>query len=128
MAQPAGGLSDAERSRILDQNLVALASQGGRISTRTDTQAVVVTGKPVNHLLHVVLSLFCCGWWVPIWLLLTAIGGEKRKTITVDWNGHVEEQKAPLERYRFVLLAIAGLWLLVWIPLFGSFVSAFGGD
>jgi hypothetical protein len=75
----------------------------------------------------VLLSLFCCGWWVPVWLLLTAIGGEKRKTITVGSNGHVDEQKAPLETYRFVLLGIAALWLLVWMWFFGTFVSAFAG-
>lgn len=26
---------------------------------------------PVNHILHLLLSLFCCGFWIPIWILLT---------------------------------------------------------
>jgi hypothetical protein len=37
---------------------------------------VVVTGKPVNHVLHLLLSLFLCAMWVPVWLIMAAVGGE----------------------------------------------------
>jgi hypothetical protein len=120
------GLSAQEQSAILDQNLVAMASRGARVLTRSGGQAVVVMGKPVNHVLHLLLSLFCCGWWVPVWLFITALGGEKRTTITVESTGQVHEQKAPMEAYRIALLVIAGIWLLGWMVFFGSFISAFG--
>lgn len=29
----------------------------------------------VNHILHLLLSLFCCGWWIPIWILLIILNG-----------------------------------------------------
>jgi hypothetical protein len=29
-----------------------------------------------NHVLHLVLTLFCCGWWLPVWILsMIKIGG-----------------------------------------------------
>lgn len=26
--------------------------------------------RTVNHVLHLIISLFCCGFWVPVWILL----------------------------------------------------------
>jgi hypothetical protein len=72
-----------QRDAILDQQLMAVASQLGRVETRTANAAVVVTGKPVNHVLHLLLSLFLCTMWVPVWLIMAAVGGERRATISV---------------------------------------------
>jgi hypothetical protein len=63
-----------ERNAILDQQLMAVESQGGRVETRTANAAVAVTGKPVNHVLHRLLSLFLCTMWVPVWLIMAAVG------------------------------------------------------
>lgn len=71
-------LSPNERSAILDQQLMVIASQGGRVETRTADWAVVVTGRPVNHVLHLLLSLFLCTLWMPVWLIMSAVGGESR--------------------------------------------------
>jgi hypothetical protein len=32
---------------------------------------VIVRQEQPNHVLHLLLSLFCCGWWVFVWILLT---------------------------------------------------------
>lgn len=57
---------------------MAVASLGGRVETRTADAAVVVTGKPVTHVLHLLLSLFLCTMWVPAWLDGgTLIGGRE---------------------------------------------------
>jgi hypothetical protein len=81
-----------ERNAILNQQLMAVASQGGRVETRTADAAVVVTGKPVNHVLHLLLSLFLCAIWVPVWLILAAVSPERRATIWVDPTGGVHRQ------------------------------------
>jgi hypothetical protein len=74
-------LTPQERNAMHDQQLMAVASQGGRVETRTANAAVVVTGKPVNHVLHLLLSLFLCTMWVPVWLIMAAVGLERRATI-----------------------------------------------
>ncbi|HRD12002.1 MAG TPA: hypothetical protein PLI79_09085 [Mycobacterium sp.] len=122
--QPYPILNEQQRAAILDQRLMAMAASGGRVETRLATSAVVVTGKSVNHILHLLLSVFLCGWWIPGWLLFTAFSGERRQTISVDEYGRITGQKAPMEASRVIAMVAAGL---VCIPLFfisGSFVSA----
>ena len=75
---------------------MAVTSQGGRVQTRTANAAVVVTGKPVNHVLHLLLSLFLCTMWVPAWHIMAAVGGERRATISVDPTGGVHRRQAPM--------------------------------
>jgi hypothetical protein len=69
-----------ERDAILDQQLMAVASRGGagrdphsRCRGRSDW--------------HLLLSLFLCTMWVPVWLIMAAVGGERRAIISVDPTG-----------------------------------------
>jgi len=34
-----------------------------------------------NHILHLILSLLSCGWWVPVWLLCALLPGAARCTV-----------------------------------------------
>ena len=106
-----------ERDAILDQQVMAVASQGGRVETRTADAVVVATGKPVNHVLHLLLSLFVCTMWVPVWLIMAAVGGERRAAISVDPTGGVHRQQAPIRR--------VGSFRLSWLP---SGVCSFCGS
>jgi hypothetical protein len=40
-----------------------------------------VAGRPVNHVLHLLLTVFTVGIWIVPWIIVTANGGEKRYTI-----------------------------------------------
>lgn len=91
---PSGGKSTWERKALLAQQLQQEVARGGRVDSQNDTMAVVVTGKPVNHILHFLITLFTAGLWIPIWIIVAATGGEKRKMITVDEFGNVQIQKA----------------------------------
>jgi hypothetical protein len=85
--------SDAQRSAILDQTLMRVSASGFvRIESRQPTWAVVVSGQPVNNVLHAILTLFMCGLWLPVWLILAATGVERRNTISVDES--VERRRA----------------------------------
>jgi hypothetical protein len=114
-----------ERNAILDQQLMAVASEGGRVETRTADAAVVVTGKPVNHVLHLLLSLFLCTMWVPVWLIMAAVGGERRATISVDATGGVHRQQAPMTAGRIVPIVLAVLWGVFILWFFASCASSF---
>ncbi len=85
----AGRITDAERR---DRLMVAVESrvlQGYRVESQTDFQAVLVRGRRVNHILHLLLSIFTCGLWIIVWLALGLFGGEKRDVVRVDEQGGI---------------------------------------
>ena len=91
--------------------------QGGRIESQTHDTAVVIRGGRVNHVLHLLLTLFTLGLWVIVWLILALAGGEKRRIVTVDTIGTVSTQE--ISKFPIVPAVILGVvllvWLLVWI-------------
>ena len=82
----------SERKELLARTLQGQVAAGGRIESQSDFQAVVVTGKPLNNVLHLILTLVTFGLWAPVWIALAIFGGEKRSMITVDDFGNVAVQ------------------------------------
>lgn len=119
-------LTEQEQSAVLDENLMAASSQGKRIEARMPTYAVVVKGKPVNNVLHLLLSVLTCGFWVPFWLLLGAFTGERRETLSVNEWGQVSIQTSPLSPGRTALIVLAGVWLVLQLIFFFSFITGLG--
>lgn len=88
LAEPARqGLSDTERSDILDRAVMMAVSRGGRVEYRSQFQATIVWGQPVNNVLHVLLMIFTCFLWAIVWLFIASSGGERRETLSVDPQG-----------------------------------------
>jgi hypothetical protein len=85
-------LSADRRSQLLAQAIQANVVRGGRVETQGPFNAVIVWGKPVNHILHLILTLLTAGAWGLVWLILALSGGEKRTTISVDDFGNVLSQ------------------------------------
>lgn len=82
-----------ERKALLSQNIATEVAQGGRVESQSDTMAVIVKGKKVNHLLHFIIGVCTLGMWWVVWLLLVLTGGEKRRMVSVDEYGNVLNQK-----------------------------------
>ncbi len=83
-------VSDGERQQILQNRLSQLLTSGqGRIESSTPYAATVITGQKVNHILHLLISIFACGLWLPVWLVLSQTGGEKRQVLAVDACGNI---------------------------------------
>jgi hypothetical protein len=78
-----------ERKVILAQQLQTAAARGMRIESQSEFQAVLVEGKPVNHVLHAILTIFTCLLWGIVWAIIAATGGEKRQMVVVDEFGNV---------------------------------------
>lgn len=78
-----------ERRVTLAQQLQTAAARGLRIESQSDFQAVLVEGKPVNHVLHAILTIFTCLLWGIVWAIIAATGGEKRQMVVVDEFGNV---------------------------------------
>jgi hypothetical protein len=79
-----------ERRAILAQQVQFAAARGRRIESQSDYQAVLVTGQPVNHTLHAILTIFTCLLWGIVWAIIAGTGGEKREMVVVDEFGNVQ--------------------------------------
>lgn len=82
-------LSDQEQAQRLSVAVAAQVARGARVESQTQDQAIVVFGKPVNHVLHLILTLVTCGAWALVWVILAIAGGEKRHVVRVDQYGNV---------------------------------------
>ena len=85
-----------ERKEALARSIAGQIAGGGRVESQSDFQAVVVKGKPVNHVLHLILTLISFPVlfaWAIVWLILVITGGEKRQMINVDEWGNVNVAK-----------------------------------
>ena len=89
----AGEKSLWDRKALLAQNVQYEVAKGGRVESQNDTTAVMVYGKPINNVLHFLLTLFTAGLWLPVWIAVAIFGGEKRKMVVVDEFGNVQIQK-----------------------------------
>lgn len=117
-------LSFQERNAILDQQLIMMTSHGSQVLTHGDSWAVVTTGRPLNHVLHLLLSVFTCGFWVLVWLLMTAFAGNRQTTVHVNEYGEVFFNQAPMQPHRIIAIVIAVFWVVLQMVFFVSCVSS----
>jgi hypothetical protein len=82
--------SDAARQLVFQEYLSRyIAATEGRLESETAYSAVVVHGEKVNHILHLLISVFTCGAWLLVWGYLAMTRGEIKSIITVDQFGNV---------------------------------------
>jgi hypothetical protein len=82
-------MDDAARKASLAQAVANAVRQGSRVESQMEFQAVLVDGKPVNHVLHLILTLVTCLAWGIVWIILVAMGGEKRYSLSIDPYGNI---------------------------------------
>lgn len=85
--------SPDERKALLAQQVQQAITRGLRVESQSDFQAVLIEGKPVNHTLHAILTIFTCLAWGLVWAVIAGTGGEKREMILIDEFGNVQHQK-----------------------------------
>ena len=96
--ESSGGIrtkTSEERKAILAQAVANTLAQAGkwRVESQSDYNAVIVKGKPVNHVLHLILTIVTVLFWVVVWIGLVIFGGETRYMLTVDEYGNTSTQK-----------------------------------
>jgi hypothetical protein len=84
--------SDSERKSILEKQIIFYASAGWSLETQTEFAAVMSSGKRLNHILHLLLSVVTLGFWLIIWLFLLMVNRITKKTISVDKFGNTSIQ------------------------------------
>jgi len=87
--------SDAERKSILEKQIIFYVSTGWRLETQTEFAAVMSSGKGLNHILHLLLSIVTIGFWLIIWLFLLMVNRITKLTISIDKFGNtsIESRK-----------------------------------
>ncbi|WP_326697288.1 hypothetical protein OG909_08055 [Streptomyces sp. NBC_01754] len=83
------------RGLILDWVVSRRIAAGWRVESRSGSQAVLVRGQPVNHVLHAFLAVFSCGVWAAVWAVLALTNKVERIAVTVDVHGQVLTVAAP---------------------------------
>lgn len=76
------------RADILNQAIMAARAQNPamRVESHSPHQATLAYGE-TNHLLHGVLTLMTCGFWLIVWLFFMTL--TRRAVVTVDPYGAV---------------------------------------
>ncbi len=88
-------VSSERRKEALAQGLTTRLARPGqwRVESQTDYCAIVVGGKPTNHVLHLILTLVTFGFWGIVWIVMALAGGETRYKISVDEYGNGTTEK-----------------------------------
>jgi len=90
-SSPLETVTQEERKSRLSLAVRQEVAAGGRIESQTDYTAIVRHGKPVNHILHLILTLVTAGLWAIVWIIVSivAASGRKAVSLTVDEYGQV---------------------------------------
>ena len=115
-----------ERKALLAKHVAAAVPFGARIESQSETMAVLVYGRRVNHILHFLLGFPTFGFWWLVWIFLAITGGEKRKVITVDDYGNVLEQGQGGGGSKLPVIGVGVLGLLLLVGIIA--VSSSGTD
>lgn len=82
--------NDAERRGALDSRVARELAEGGSLESQSGYTAVIVKGKRVNHILHVILSVITAGFWLIVWAILMLTNKRQRVVLHVNDDAVVE--------------------------------------
>lgn len=71
-----------------------VATNGWRIESQNDQQAILVKGKSTNHILHLALTILSCLLWAPVWPIMAYLNRRQVIVLSVDPTGIVLRQEA----------------------------------
>jgi len=85
----AGKQEPVDTQQALADAIGREARNGWHVESQSDRQATLVKGKPTNHVLHVILCICTLGLWIPVWIVVAIVSGEKHELLTVQPDGLV---------------------------------------
>lgn len=85
---------DYVRHDRLNQVVMYEIGTGHRIESQGDFYVVMVRGSGPNHVLHLLLTVFTLGLWLPVWVILGITQQPHRIVLSVDEYGVVDNRKA----------------------------------
>lgn len=89
-------VSRDERLERLSRIVSTRTLEGYSVVDRNDQAVSAVLnrpGKPVNHVLHGIISIFTCGLWAIVWIILALTQRrEQRVRLSIDQYGNLLEE------------------------------------
>lgn len=82
-------LTEQQRTAILQRALVDFTGAQSRVVAQSPTSARIVVGNPPNHVAHLLATIFLCGLWLPVWLIIAATNQPRTFYLSVDEYGQV---------------------------------------
>ncbi len=83
-------VTESERRSALDARVARELADGATLESQAGYNAVLIKGKKVNHILHLILSILTAGIWLIVWLLLVITNKRQRIVLFVNEEGIVE--------------------------------------
>ena len=80
-------ISQEERKRILEEQILTHQAGGKRLESQMGFQAVLVTENRPNHLIHLILTILTGGLWALIWIFVVLSKKDRREILQVDEYG-----------------------------------------
>lgn len=91
-------------------------NRGARVEYQTGDSVTLATGKRVNHILHLIVSIIIAPWSV-VWAIFEWTGGLRREVIRLDANGAIiREPVAGSGNPMWAKIVSAGI-VLLWLVL-----------
>ena len=113
-------VTEVTAARRLQNVVQSEVNQGKRVEYQTDDSVTLSSGKNVNNVLHLILSIFI-GPWAVVWMIFAFTGGVKRERYTVDETGNVNLAQLPGGTptwAKVVSTVLAVIWLILIVTLF----------
>ncbi|MBD3941641.1 DUF4234 domain-containing protein [Microbacterium sp. NEAU-LLC] len=86
-------ISPEAREAALAQAVVREVAARGRVESQTAHNAIIVTGKRPNHVLHLILTIVTGGLWGIVWIIVALSTREHRLALSVDAYGNIVRQQ-----------------------------------
>ena len=72
----------------LDHAIRTRTVQGWRVESDTGARVTMVRGAKPNHILHLLISVFTLGIWLPVWAIISLTSkGQQRIVLTKESQG-----------------------------------------
>ena len=84
--------TESERKNLLNNHIARVFSYSRDAQTllHTDFAATIKFGKPINHILHLLLCIPTFGFWLIVWIFIGITHKEKTRMYTVDDFGNIK--------------------------------------
>ena len=79
---PTTPAAPAAPAMTLDVQVAMAVTDGWMVESQTPTQAILVKSRKCNHILHLLLSVFTGGLWLPVWIVQGVRAGTERRVIS----------------------------------------------
>ena len=87
--------TESERKNLLNNHIARVFSYSRDAQTllHTDFQASIKFGKPINHILHLLLCIPTFGFWLIVWFFIGITNSQKTRIYSVDEFGNIKITK-----------------------------------